>query len=101
MIDIAKHIHVSEERGAVHIYASEGQPSFVVELGIGQSVTVDKMFGPLIFTNVRVTPDFQSCEWVIERERIDSGEWLEVARVPGQLDEEYDETHPNHRERTS
>lgn len=75
-----------------------GKP-IVAEIGVDQPVIIDKMFGPLIFTELRVTADYRTCEFVIERCRIDSGEWLEVARIPGQLDEEYDEQHPLHRER--
>ena len=88
--------HVYEEHGSVHI--SAGDKPVTVEIGVGVPVTIDKCFGPLIFAELRVTADFQSCEFVIERQRIDCGEWVEVARVPGQMDEEYDETHPNHRE---
>jgi hypothetical protein len=87
---------VYEERGEIHISA-HGKP-VTVEIGVGETVTIDKCFGPLIFTKVRVRADFQSCEWVVERQRIDCGEWIEVARIPGQMDEEYDEAHPNHRE---
>ena len=51
--------------------------------------TVEKMFGPLIFWSVRVTPDFESCEWIIEREFGPGSEWREVARVPGQLESDF------------
>jgi hypothetical protein len=84
------------ERGRVCVNA-HGKP-ITTEVGCGQTVVIDKMFGPLIFTCLRVTADFHSGEFVIERQRIDSMEWLEVARIPGQLEEEYDEQHPNHRE---
>jgi hypothetical protein len=74
------------------------EQSVTVEVGVNQPVTIDKLFGPLIFADVRVTADFKTCEWVIERQRIDSQRWVEVARIPGQLDEEYDESHPQHEE---
>lgn len=66
-----------------------------VHISAGDTVTIDKMFGPLIFWSIRVTPDFASCEWVIEREFGPQGEWREVARVPGQLDGDFsDESTP-------
>ena len=34
------------------------------------TVYIDKMFGPLIFCEVRITPDIKSGKWKIERERI-------------------------------
>jgi hypothetical protein len=38
-----------------------------VECG-GQIVVIDKLFGPLIACNVRVSLDGKSGEWVVERE---------------------------------
>jgi hypothetical protein len=80
---------VRMEQGSLVIQPRLTDVSIVVEVGVGQAVTIDKCFGPLIFTDIRVTADFKSCEWVIERKRIDSGEWIEVSRVPGQIDEEF------------
>jgi hypothetical protein len=31
----------------------------------------------------------ESCEWIIEREFGPQGEWREVARIPGQLEEDF------------
>ena len=70
----------------------------VIRIGSDEPVTLAKEYGPLIFADLRITADFASCEWVIERQRIDSLRWVEVARIPGQLDEEYDEQHTNHEE---
>ena len=67
-----------------------------VEVG-GQSVIVDKLFGPLVMQNVRVRVDVEEAEWVFERWQCNpvdadgndtGGKWVEVARVNGQGDVE-------------
>jgi hypothetical protein len=60
-----------------------------VEIGCGDKVTVNKLFGPLIFTNLRITADFESCSWIIERQWIENGNYIEWCRIPGQYDEEF------------
>ena len=55
------------------------------------------MFGPLIFQDICVYADPETCQWVIERAMdihdVDSNyvrtDWVEVARVEGQLDGEF------------
>ncbi len=84
----ADHVEVSTRYGI----------GITVNLCSDQVVTLSKEYGPLIFTDIRIVPSFQTCEWIIERQRIDCGEWEEVARVDGQRDYEYDETHPLHKE---
>ena len=80
-------------------FNGDKEPSpIIVEVGVAQVVTIEKSYGPLIFATIRLRADFQSGAWIIERERIDSLEWIEVARIPGQCDYEYDEYHPEHRE---
>jgi len=59
-------------------------------MGCSNMVILDKVFGPLIFANLRIRANFDSCEWIIERERISDGEFIEVHRIPGQLREEFD-----------
>ena len=52
-----------------------------VEIGSDQTVTIDKMFGPTIFCDIRVTARLKDCKWVFEREFIkqdDDGIWLEL-----------------------
>jgi hypothetical protein len=78
--------HVYVDKDGPHI--SAGGP-LVVEVGCSQPITIDKLFGPLIFCDIRVTAEFATNEWVIERKRMDSGEWSVVARVPGQLEDEF------------
>jgi hypothetical protein len=52
---------------------------------------IEKMFGPLIFAAIRIHADPETCEWVIERQRIDTTEWIVVAKIPGQIPEEFKE----------
>jgi hypothetical protein len=61
-----------------------------VEVGY-QSVTIQKMFGPQIFADLRITADPKNNMWVIEREIIKTGEWVEWARIPGQVSFEFDD----------
>jgi hypothetical protein len=58
-----------------------------VWVGCDQAVAIEKMFGPLIFASIRVRADFQSGEWIIERDGHDG--WGEFARVPGQTAEDF------------
>jgi hypothetical protein len=48
-------------------YTPKYDSEVVIELA-GQSVILDKLFGPMIFHNLRITPDPKDCCWVIERE---------------------------------
>lgn len=62
-----------------------------VRVNVGyQTVELCKLYGPLVFADIRVRAEWKTCEWVIERLPIDStDQWVEVARIPGQLDEEF------------
>ena len=60
-----------------------------VEIMSDETVCVDKMYGPLIFALVRITPVASTCEWVVERQRINTGDWVEVGRFPGQIEDEF------------
>jgi hypothetical protein len=60
-----------------------------VNVSCGKTVVIDKLYGPLVFADIRVRAEHQNCEWVIERQRIDTSEWIEVARIPGQIDGEF------------
>jgi hypothetical protein len=64
-------------------------PHVRVNIGSSQTVEIDKMYGPLIFASVRVRADASTCEWVVERETINTGDWYEVVRIPGQVDAEF------------
>ena len=57
-----------------------------LEMGYSK-ITLDKLFGALIFFNLRIYPDSKTCEWVIERGVIDKESnisWEEVCRIDGQ-----------------
>jgi hypothetical protein len=65
-----------------------------VEVGY-ESVTIKKMFGPLIFANLKITAIPETCSWKIERETmIPTGKeeepfdavWLEICSISAQLD---------------
>jgi hypothetical protein len=60
-------------------------------IGIDKTITIDKMFGPLVFFPIRVRADFEKCEWVIEREFGEDDTWREVARIPGQMESDFAE----------
>lgn len=59
-----------------------------LEIGSNQSVIIDKLFGPTVFAELRITPNVERGEWVIERQRVGADfkiEWVEWATVPAQL----------------
>ena len=41
-----------------------------LNIGSGDSVVIDKVYGPTIFCGIRITADTEDCKWVIEREFI-------------------------------
>ena len=52
-------------------------------------VVLMKMFGPLIFADIRIRAESKTCEWIIERQNINTHEWVEFIRIPGQLEAEF------------
>lgn len=68
-----------------------------VEVGY-ESVVIDKLFGPQIFANLRITADPATNTWVIERSTIKYDKegnsdnlWIEWVRIPGQIGIEFQE----------
>ena len=63
-----------------------------LEVGGCERITLEKLFGPCIFADLRITVD-PSRGWVIERQRIGLGpiEWVEQCVIPAQLDEEFED----------
>ena len=58
------------------------------------SVIIDKCYGPLIFTRLKITADSSSNSWIVEKEitREDSEgnfeeRWVEWVRIPAGLEE--------------
>lgn len=60
-----------------------------IEIGI-QTIEIDKMFGPTVFASLRITPDLER-GWLIERQWIKDGKWIEWCVIPAQIDEEFDD----------
>lgn len=86
-------IYLVGESGEQLLHALIGEPredhpvrrrDVEIQIGADDRVIVDKEYGPLIFWPVRVTPDFATGSWLIERQWGDVG-WREVARIPGQV----------------
>lgn len=59
-----------------------------LEIGSNESVTIDKMFGPTIFADIRITADTER-GWVIERQWIETGDWIEWCVIPAQIEQEF------------
>jgi len=88
-------IYVSEGGRALLHAQLHGEHHVTVQVGIDACVEVVKLYGSLIFASVRVRPDFESCEWIVERACGPlPGDWREVARVPGQLEEDFADPAP-------
>ena len=60
-----------------------------IEIG-GETIEIEKLFGPTIFANLRITPDIER-GWVIERKRINDGKWIEWCVIPAQINNEFDD----------
>lgn len=74
------------------IQMTPGVDELTIEMGSGVAVILDKLFGPLIFANLKIVNDIASCQWIIYRQNIETGEWIEKARIEGQEDSEFDDT---------
>jgi len=68
-----------------------GGKTVVLEVCSDTVVHIDKLFGPLIFCEVRIRADQKTADWVVEREWLESDadgnsvcNWREVARFDGQ-----------------
>lgn len=59
-----------------------------IEIGSGDQITIEKMFGPTIFADLRITSDVER-GWVVERKWIDNGEWIEWCVIPAQIEQEF------------
>lgn len=68
---------------------AEFEKYVIVNVCADQYVEVDKVFGPQCSSAIRVRHDFQSCDWVVEEQNFNNGEWVERARFYAQ--EFYDE----------
>lgn len=59
-----------------------------IELGYGYPIVLDKMFGPTIFAQLRVTAVIEREGWVIERAVRDG--WMELCVIPAQTDQDFE-----------
>lgn len=59
-----------------------------IEIGSKDKVVIDKLFGPTVFANLRITADLER-GWVIEREWIEKGQFIEWCVIPAQIDKEF------------
>lgn len=52
------------------------------------NIEIEKLFGPLDFCDLRITPQIKDCKWIIEKkvhhESEPTYEWVTVAEVEGQ-----------------
>jgi len=60
-----------------------------IEIGSGDSVIIDKLFGPTVFADLKITADYTRGCWVIERMWIKDGKWIEWCTIPSQIEQEF------------
>lgn len=56
-----------------------------INIGSDYNVEIDKLYGPLAAHLIRVRLDSAKGEWVVERQEIDTDNWIEMARWDCQL----------------
>jgi len=61
-----------------------------VNVGCNNHVVIDKVYGPTAFDEIRIHPDLEAYCWIIESPN-EQGEWVECARIPAILEDEYEE----------
>jgi hypothetical protein len=61
-----------------------------IRLGSDTPVILDKEFGPTIFASLRITADIKR-GWVIERQWIDNGQFIEWCVIPAQIELEFED----------
>lgn len=54
-----------------------------IAMGCDDSIVLEKMFGPTVFADLRITPVLSRDGWVIER-LLDRG-WTEIMVLPAQV----------------
>lgn len=72
-----------------------------IEVEIGyEIVSIKKIFGPMIFMDIRITPNPKDCTWKIERKTLfptgnpecpQEERWVEFCSIPGQFEWEFSE----------
>lgn len=88
-----KMIHVDEDKNEIDIIPKD--QTVVINVGADQIITINKLFGSLIFDEIRITPVSETCTWKIEKQVIDPDtnifEWVTVFEFDGQDDDELEE----------
>lgn len=87
MSDVIQQVRMNnnpDHKGSAHW----DQASQTIEMGC-DSIVLDKMFGPLIFSALRVRADYDRKAWVIERQWVKTNEWVEWVTIPCQIDAEF------------
>jgi hypothetical protein len=74
--------YISEFHGKWEVDSVDGD--ITVNVGANQNVIVDKMFGPQCSSKIRARHEFEACQWVVEEENFNTGEWVERARFDAQ-----------------
>lgn len=81
-------IYVTED-GLQMLHARiSGQHESTIQIPSVGKVAIEKLYGPMVFMDIRVSCSLGTCEWVIER-LVSDGTWREWCRIPGQLDEDF------------
>lgn len=86
--------YVRSERPSVNLLqtkTNEVDDEQLICMSCATPVVLSKLFGPLIFADIRIRADAETCQWVIERQNIKTNEWTECARIEGQIDGEFEE----------
>jgi hypothetical protein len=78
------------ENGVQMLHAEiSGEHEAEIQIPSTGKITIDKLYGPTIFWDIRISCDINTVEWVIERSMGPRGTWKEWCRIPGQLDEDF------------
>ena len=56
-----------------------------VHVGIMNRVRIEKLFGPMAMLDIRISIDYETVAWIIERQDT-AGVWTEVARIDGNFE---------------
>lgn len=60
-----------------------------LEIGSFDVVIIEKLFGPTICADLRITANTTEGYWIIERMWINTMEWIEWCRIPIQINQEF------------
>jgi hypothetical protein len=61
----------------------------IIEIGYDDVLVIDKLFGPTVFANLKIVPDLARGSWIIYREWVRTGEYVEWCTIPAQVEPEF------------